>query len=431
MSVTTENGKVCTILGLILCIIGPQSIYALEGGHAQEHVHGTHLECELPKSSMDIVECAMKLHPSIKRAQVKHESIENLEIKALQRPNPTLSTRFVRGDSDGQEISELEANFNFTVELGNKRGARKEVALARRYNVEAQIDSVKARVKLLTILNMHRLRQVLREKTLLDESVKAINNVLARLKKLPRLTAEQETSLTLFELAMEESKVHGAELFEQEKSLEHFFHVATGHALNEITSFLPDTPSKWPTINTAQQVSDSPQIRELKSLAQIANREYKLENSKAFPDIKIGPSYAREENGERKNEMFGFNIQLPIPIFQRNEGGRAFAKSEELRAKRNITLAKSEMKHERFERRRVYENAVKNLKSTMSVEQLEAKHKKIEKLYHRGVVSSSIYLDSFKQRLSYLKRRNQREMTALNSLWEVHLYDGKIFKEKL
>lgn len=112
-------------------------------------------------------------------------------------------------------------------------------------------------------------------------------------------------------------------------------------------------------------------------------------------------------------------------------GGRAFAKSEELRAKRNITLAKSEMKHERFERRRVYENAVKNLKSTMSVEQLEAKHKKIEKLYHRGVVSSSIYLDSFKQRLSYLKRRNQREMTALNSLWEVHLYDGKIFKEKL
>lgn len=432
MSVTIESGKrLIGHLGLIVYLLSIQSIYAFEREHGEGHVHGTHEECKLPKNSADIIACAMKMHPSAIKAQLKSGSTIKLVDKAAQIPNPTLTSRYVRGDSVEGEASELEANFNFTLELGGKRNARKEIALAKSSQANVQEYNARAMIKIATILNLHRLRQVVKEKEFLDESFKAFNKVLADIRKIPKLSSEQDASLTLFELALEELKIEESELYELEQKLEHFFHVATGHSLVEIEPFFPASPRNWPSIKPFNRVSDSPQIKELKALALVANKKSKLETAKAWPNLKIGPSLAIEQEGGVKNEMFGLNIQLPIPIMQRNDGARAFAKSEELRARRKINLAKSELKHERFEKKRIYESAVKTLKNAITTKEYALKHKKIESLYRRGVISNTIYLESFKQRFRYLKRKNKQEMTALKALWEIHLYDGNVFKEKI
>lgn len=403
-------------------------IHGVEEG--KKHIHGAHKECPLPKSRMDIVDCALSFHPSVKRGILKIDSTSKLEEQASQIPNPTLSTRYVKGDSNGEDNSELEANLSFTIELGGKRGSRKDYAQARKSEAMATNNATKANVKIATILNLHRLRQVLEEKKLLAEATRAFSKVIGQLKKLPRLSAEQEASLTLFEIALEETKVNESETFEEERKLEHYFHIATGHSLEEIKGFLPKAPSAWPHIQQKTEQS-SPEINKLKSLAKLAGKELEIQKSEAWPDLKIGPSLAIERDGGIENKMIGFNVQIPIPVFQANGGGKAYARSELLRAQKNISLTIAEENHERFEQLRVYESAVKILSKTMKLNTIEKKHNRIEKLYLRGVVSSSVFLDSLKQKLSYLKSRNSREITALKALWSIHKYDGKIFKEKL
>lgn len=419
----------------MLFLITPHLVNAEDIAHGieegKEHVHGAHKECPLPRSRRDIVDCALYFHPSVKRGVLKIKSTSKLVEKVSQIPNPTFSSRYVKGDKNGEEVSELETNLSFTLELGSKRGSRKEYAGARNAEAIVSNDATKADVKIATILNMHRLRQVLEEKKLIVEAKSAFSKVIGQLRKLPRLSAEQEASLTLFEMALEETKVNEAELFEEERKLEHYFHISTGHSIDEIRSYLPDAPKNWPLIGKPIGDKNSPGVKKLKSLATLAQKELEIQNSDAWPNLTIGPSFSIEKEGTVENKMVGFNVQIPIPLFQVNGGGKAHARSELLRAQKNISLTISEENHERFEQLRVYESAVNILYKTMKQNVIEKKHNRIEKLYLRGVISSSVFLDSLKQKLSYLKSRNNREITALKALWSIHKYDGNILEEKI
>lgn len=429
--------KVCNLKLHYLLVLPLLSgaIYAEQGAHSIErgggHIHGVHKECALPKSQGDIVQCAIDFHPDVRRSSLKVESSEKLSEQASQVPNPTLSARYVKGDKNGEDVSSLEANLGFKIEVGGKRGSRINRAQAVHSQTEASDHQVKARVKTQTILNLHRLRQVFIEKKILLEATSAFKKVIGQLKRLPRLSAEQEASLTLFEMALEETKVSESVLFEEEREIEHFFHVSTGHSIDEIRPYLPKSPSNWPSVKKAKGNKLSPDLKKLKSLEELALSELEVQKSKSWSDIEIGPSISIEKEGSEENRKIGFNIQIPLPLFQANGGGKAYARSEVTRAQKSLALTRAEEGHERFEQLRVYESAVSTLKRTMKQSVIENKHAKIEKLYLRGVVSSSVFLDSLKQKLSYIISRNNRELTALRALWSIHKYDGKILEEKI
>jgi outer membrane protein, heavy metal efflux system len=398
----------------------------------KKHIHGSHLECPLPMSVEDIIKCSLRFHPNIKKGKLDIVVLEQFIEKSSQLINPTISSRYVKGMTNGKKTSELETSLSFTLELGGKRSSRKEFATARKKKALASYELIKSKIKMDTILNLYRLKQVSEEKILLNETLTAFSKIISQLKKRPRLTAEQEASLTTFEFAFEETKINHSEIYEEERKLEHYFHVSTGHALHEIEPFLPKMPKKWPKIRREKRKNTfSPEIKRLKSLSNIAVKELVLQNSEAWPDLKIGPSIAIEKEGSIENKMIGINLHIPIPLFHVNGGGKSLARSKLIKSQKNIELTESEENHERFEQFKVYENAVNILNKTMKKNLVEKKHKRIEKLYLRGVVSSSVYLDSLKQKLSYLKSRNNRELTAINSLWHIYNYDGKIFEEKI
>jgi cobalt-zinc-cadmium efflux system outer membrane protein len=418
---------ISTILVIVMSL---SSLYAAIT-EREGHVHGVHKECPLPKSLNDITDCAMIFHPSVKRGLLKLNSSKKLEQVAAQGPNPTLFSRYVRGDSNGNETSELEANLSFTFELGGKRDSRKKYAFANKNKTIALNEATKSEVKIKTILSLYRLRQVMIEIKITKEAIRAFSKVIKQLKKLPRLSAQQEGALTLFEISLEETRVNESELFEEERKLEHYFHISTGHSLNEIKGFLPLPPTKWPKVMSQKINTNSPEIKKLKSLTVLAQKGLEVQKADAWPNLRVGPSLAIERVGMNSNKMLGLNIQIPIPIFQTNQGGKAFARSELVKARRNVVLTKTEERHERMEQLRVYKSAVNILNKTMKQSVVEKKHKKIERLYLRGVISSSIFLDSLKQKLSYLKSRNHREITAVKSLWSIYNFDGRVFEEKI
>ncbi len=420
---------------MLLLLFKSNPVYTAENYHLEQeeqgHIHGIHEECALPNKSADIVSCALRLHPKIKRIQNRMKSSHKLIDQASQVPNPTITTRYVKGNSNGSSTSDLEANLRFNIELGSKRESRIEYAKAQKSEVYATEQELKADILIETVLNMHRLRQVFAEKKLIIQSLNTYNKVIDQLKSLPRLSAEQEAAQTLFEMALEEAKIDESQLLEEEGQLEHYFHISTGHSLEEIKKVLPRPIEKWEKLDRKILKAISPKIKKLESLKSLAQKDLEIQRSNAWPDLKIGPSLAIERDRGPENKMYGFNIQIPIPLFHVNDGARAYARSEIIRAQKNIELTKREEDHERFELLNVYENTINILEKTMKPRVVEKKYKKIEALYLRGVISTSVYLDALKQKYSYLISRNKREYSALKALWNIHKYDGIIFEEKI
>jgi len=420
---------------ILLLLITLSSVNAseIEHTHAEEkkHIHGTHRECPLPKSKNDIVECAIEFHPSIQTQKYEIESSKGLKEQADQIPNPVFISRYVRGEQNGFETSELESSLRFRVELGNKRKARVDHASSITGFEKLTLLEKKVDVKIQTILNLYQTRLVRDEYGLVSDSIKTYEKVIKKLKTLPKLNADQEASLTLFEIALEESRVHQAELYQFERKLEHFFHVATGNSLDEIESFLPFVPSKWPVIPKQKHKYKSAKIKKLKSLTKLAMSEVEIEKSKAWPTLDIGPSIMVDKGNGQENEMVGLSVRVPIPFFQVNGGGKAWARSKLDKSKKTVELTHAFESHERFEQLQVYESSVALLKNSMNIKALMKKHKRLEKLYDRGVVSNQVYLDSLKQKINYIQRKNKRVMTALASLWNIYKFDGMIMEKSI
>ena len=287
-------------------------------------------------------------------------------------------------------------------------------------------------VKTRTIISLYRLKQIFEEKKLIIKSIGAYEDVILKFKKIPKLTAEQEASLTLFEIALEETKILLSEVFEERKRLEHFFHIATGNSLEEIEPFLPMIPQQWPAVEKQKHKDTSARILKLKSLSNSALAKMEVENSKAWPDLDIGPAYNLEKNSEGvSHEMIGVSLSLPLPLFHFNDGAKAWAKSEYLKAKKTVQLIHASESHERFEQLQVYESTVRTLKSSLSLHKIMKKHHRLEKLYSRGVVSNQAYLDSLKPKFNYIQRKNKRVMTALKSLWNIYKLDGKVMTKDI
>lgn len=169
--------------------------------------------CDLPKSTEDIINCAMEFHPKVLRSSYDLEASKSLTERASQIPNPILSTKYIKG-SDSYTS---ETSLRFPIELGGKRGARIELAGAKIKETHSKRAVKKAQVKIETILNLYRLGQIKKEKMALGDTLKAYAEVMRKLKSLSKLSPEQEASLSLFELAFGECKIQESILFEEER----------------------------------------------------------------------------------------------------------------------------------------------------------------------------------------------------------------------
>src|SRR5688572_13153234 len=63
------------------------------------HVHGSHVECPLPKTAMDVLRCVQQDHPNVKRAKNSLEASVALTDVAGQLPNPEFELQTVYGKS--------------------------------------------------------------------------------------------------------------------------------------------------------------------------------------------------------------------------------------------------------------------------------------------------------------------------------------------
>lgn len=396
------------------------------------HVHGSHPECPLPKSALDLVRCAQENHPDVLRAKLTAEPAHKLPDVGGQLSNPEAEVQSVFGQNLGDQQMQTQISLVQPLELGGRRSARIKEGEAKRDQAVADVREVQSGVIIQTVLNLHRLRQLVREKASIDEAIRAFGRLASQHRSRPRLPPEQEVSLAVFEMAEADYRIRKSVLVQEEREIGHFFHIATGHALDEIVTLLPMAPSVWPEVTEqAQSLGPSPSLAKLVTNQGFAVAELERARAESWPDLRVGPMIQLQADGGLRSQLYGFQLNMPLPFLSLNGAAREYATVGVASSERTIELQKRFESHERAEQVRVYRGAVQALKEAGSIQSIEKRHQKIEGLSLRGLVSSSLVIEAHRQLIELEKNIHERELKSLSSLWQIYRFDGRVFKESL
>lgn len=388
-------------------------------------------------SAQDILQCALGQHPDVVNAQAEKLRDEKLVNIAKQRPNPELQGRILGGQSADDTKLNTETSLSYTLELGGKRKSRigQAKVLAEKSSIEVKRN--KEEVALQTVLALYRLRQIKSELGRAEETISTFSKITSALKSRPKLTPEQEVSQSSFSLAREDYKLKKITLTQEQAGLIAWLEVATGVPGQTILRHLPSTKAKWPEFPTSleSKESDKPSNSTLdlaRSEKNLAERNISIAKSKAWPDLKIGPSFDTEDLDNGGTRLLGgVSFSVPLPILNLNRGEKAFAKADQLRAQTNLEQVLRKTESERILQLKRYQAAIEALRSTQSIQGLAVEHQNLEAYFEKGLVPSTLVIETHNQLYDITRTRNEQELTGVDSLWRLYIIDGKILDAKL
>ncbi|MCC7442681.1 MAG: TolC family protein [Bdellovibrionales bacterium] len=365
----------------------------------------------------------------MRSARLALEKAETLKSAAGQWANPEIEAEAGFGDSLGDQQIDAQVALVQPIDIGGRRSARVQEAEAQEKQAKADVRAAEADAVIETVTRLHRVRQIDLEKALLEEAAGAFSKLVTQYRRRERLTPEQEVSLAVFEMAEADNRLKLSALIQEESAIEHFFHIATGHGLEEIRKALPERPKSWPDVTEKGDISASPTLARLHADRDLALAELESARAHSWPEIGIGPMIQLQADGPIHQQLYGLQLRFELPVFSWNGGGRAHAHKSLAVSENAIAVKRAEETHERAEQVTIYRSAVKALKDALPTALLEKRHAEIESLSVRGLVSASLAIEAHRQRAELEMTRNEREVTAIRALWTIHKLDGRIFEE--
>lgn len=412
-----------------ICCLLIQGSWAQEGSRASS-------ACDDLSTVQGVMNCALEEHPELKRDEIGIQQARVGESRARQIPNPEIESKSTFGSSLGDDQRTVEADLAFTLQLGGKRSARIERSRAEQALAQAGLFRTKQEVFLSTLLALTRLRQLRVELDVYDEALRTFAKIQRFYATRPRLQPEQQVSLGVFQLAEGDYQFRKNSTLTEQARVLNQIKFSLGRDFTATQSNLPLPKSQWPTLSPPANRSTAPVIggpilqlgqAELK----LAQADLSLAQSDSWPDLRIGPSLEQQVSGPISYTSFGFNVSLPLPLFNLNGGGRAYATQGVLRAEAALSATQKQIQTEQLTLTSQYENAVAALSRAPSLKEIERKHKNAEALFERGVVSSSLIIEAHRQIVDFTRSQNEQELLALEAFWKVRAVEGRMFEEKL
>lgn len=389
--------------------------------------------CKRISTPQDVVDCALANHPEAQRARLSNVQADNLESAASQRPNPEFGGKSVYGKSLGDTVLNHELNLAVPIELGGKRGARMEKALAEKDTVAASSQRSREEVLLETMRSLYRIRQAKDELHTLDEALETFGRIQRQFRSRPRRTPEQEVSLGVFDVAEGDYQLRRAALETELATHVREVELAIGRSFEPSEGVLPARRKTWPGMNEKVPVTTfkGSAMNSARAGLKLAEAELSVAQSLSWPTLRIGPSFESQTSGPFTFQTYGVNLSFELPLFQINGGGRAVARTGLDLAERSLSLREREVSNQRKVLLLKYENSVKAIEASFSHKELEKKHRSTDALFARGIIPSSLVIEAHRQIVDFTKNQNEQELSALEALWQLYILEGRAFEEKL
>ncbi len=380
--------------------------------------------------SADVLSCAEAASPEVQSATLELNVAKQQLPAATQWKNPefTAETFFSTADTSS---SETDFGLGIPIELGGKRGARGAVASGAIAQAEARLLIARSSVRSATLLKMHRLRQIAHEQEIIEESIGTYTKLISTYQRRPQLSPEQEVSVAVFRLSKSEYELKRTEVLEELSALENFFLTTVGRSVSSLIEALPESPKRWPTLPTPNELTNAPELLLADAQLKIAQAELALAKSDRWPTLTLGPSLKMQRGPTSNEQMLGVNLSLPLPVFNSNQAGQAAASASLQLSEANRRFKLQAAERDRSERVANYQRSIKALAESLSHEEIEKRHAQVEKLFLRGVAPSSLVIEAHRSFLELERIRNERELKALESLLTIYLIDGKVLEVEL
>ena len=389
-------------------------------------------DCRLAAGSyQNLLKCAEDRSPEIQNARLELEAAKNGVRAAGQWKNPELAAQSFRGKIGGDQRAETDLSLGVPVELGGKISARKEVAQGGVDLAEANLYRARTKVRSEVFLKLHRLRQLMHEREIIDESVKTFSKLIGQYNKRPGLSPEQQISTSVYQLALGDYQLKRNLNIEEEFALDSYFKFAAGVGVDVLSKAMPLAPKKWPTFTPAGKGAPSPQQLALRADVKTAKAQLSVAQSEAWPTLTVGPSVKMVEEMGRSDQMIGFNLSLPVPMFNINGGARAAASAnvKSAEAREQFGLRQQDLLRE--ELLKVYETSIKFLTESLSHEEIEKRHDAADKMFSRGIVPSALVIEAHRTSFDLERARHEREIRAFEALLALYAIDGTMLEVSL
>ena len=376
-------------------------------------------ECA-PKSYIELVKCAESTALDIKLSEQQLKSAIQIENSAKQWLNPELE---VERFSKGSEFSETTATLLFNLTMG-RRGADIKVAEAERKKetVNSEVNISQSRLNLM--LGFYKLSQLKREIAIEDETGGTFNKIIKQFERRPALSPEQKVSLAVFKMALADHQLSLTKLKNEELEISLKLSALTGLNLKEIEKNLPARKNDWMKLSSAEK-NTSPQEKVAMAELEIAQGRKARANSESWPDLKIGPSFKETKANDSRETIAGVSLSMPLPVFSWNLSGRSLAAEKLTEAKLNLDVAKANSQSGRLVLEQRYKTHVANLESILNSKAVSDKHKEIESLFFKGVISGAIVIEAHRQLFDLEQKRNELEFGAIDALGQILILDSK------
>lgn len=148
----------------------------------------------------------------------------------------------------------------------------------------------------------------------------------------------------------------------------------------------PPTPSKLEDL-VSRALAQRSDLSALERAVETERRRLDLEISRVVPDLTASAFTAREEG----DDILGVSIGIPLPFFNRNQGGIARARSHIERADAELATAGLQVRREVAAARALYESAARGYEAldALVVETLEESLELLEESFRAGEIGAT------------------------------------------
>jgi outer membrane protein, heavy metal efflux system len=269
-------------------------------------------------------------NPEIKELAVDLQAARGGLLGARVIPfNPEVGVRAGPTFGDGQAPLGYELSLSQTVELGGKRGRRADAAEARVSGAELRLESARRQLAA-------RVRRVYYLATVARSRVGATREAEEVAEDLKSAAGDRSRlgAGTLLEQNVASSvlgRAHRDRLAAEHRYREAFTELATVTG-SAATAQPEPTDAPLPGFEPPAVGEDEFVVRALARRGDVAatgrervaaEADAALAGAQAVPDVTLGAAYGRAPIERSTSLLFG--IAIPIPIFNRNQGGRAVA----------------------------------------------------------------------------------------------------------
>lgn len=391
--------------------------------------------CESEVSAHWLVKESMELTPTLLEERTKIAQFEAYDVRARQKINPEFEYFAVGGReftfSNPYLMSESRFWMNF--QLGDK--IQKKVLLNNKDFSHSRMELdhkkiVHAKLSLKEILALSQLKQELAQ---YNFSIKVLNNILSKYEARKYLAPEQKVEVSITKIARDDfllkqkivEKRKEAKVLALRESLGFACHFQDVNVRSDSMEF----PAEVSFMEA--ELAENLELKLWDQKISYKQAQLDLENAKAIPDLRFGPMAQTYTNEKNSFVTVGLALVMPLPLFDRNIGGRQLATAGIAQASEERRLHLEKIHASWQQKQEQYQTLRQALSSEGMKDDLKIQLQEALTLFSQGKISMNLLIELQRQMVQLKESYHLAELELFGVLLDLYELAGKLDHQKI